>query len=54
MRKLTVFNFTTLNGCFKGPNEDISWHQHGEEEGAYSAEMLEAGNVLILERAWKP
>jgi len=31
MRKLTVFNFMTLNGFYKGPNEDISWHKQGDK-----------------------
>jgi hypothetical protein len=31
MGKLTVFNFITLNGFYKGLNEDIGWHKHGEK-----------------------
>lgn len=31
MSKLSVFNFTTLNGFYKGLDEDISWHVHGGE-----------------------
>lgn len=50
MRKLTVFNFITLNGFFKGPNEDISWHKHGGEESDYSAEGLKSGNTLLFGR----
>ncbi|MBI3606276.1 MAG: dihydrofolate reductase [Nitrospirae bacterium] len=50
MRKVTVFNFITLNGYFKGPNEDISWHNHGEEESKYSAESLKSGNTLLFGR----
>jgi dihydrofolate reductase len=50
MRKLSVFNFVTLNGCFKGPNGDLSWHKHGFEESEYSAEMLKAGNTLLFGR----
>jgi hypothetical protein len=48
MSKLSVFNFITLNGYFKGPNEDISWHKHGEEENEYSAESLKSGNILLF------
>ena len=31
MRKIIVFNFVTLNGFYKGPKRDISWHRHGVE-----------------------
>ena len=50
MRKLTVFNFVTLNGFYKGPKEDTSWHRHGGEESAYSARMLQLGNTLVFGR----
>lgn len=50
MRKVTVFNFVTLNGYFKGPNGDISWHRHGAEEGEYAAEGLQSGNTLLFGR----
>jgi len=50
MRKLTVFNFISLNGCYKGPLDDIGWHRHGAEEGEYSAEGLQADNILLFGR----
>jgi dihydrofolate reductase len=50
MRKVTVFNFITLNGYFKGRNGDISWHKHGAEENEYAAEMLKSGNTLLFGR----
>jgi len=50
MSKLTVFNFITLNGFFKGPNEDINWHRHCGEENEYSVESLKAGNTLLFGR----
>ena len=50
MRKLSVFEFTTLNGSFKGPGDDTSWHRHGGEESKYSEEMLNAGNTLLFGR----
>jgi len=50
MRKLTTFNFISLNGFFKGPDEDISWHKHGEEESKYSEEMLALNNILLFGR----
>jgi dihydrofolate reductase len=51
MRKLSAFNFLTLNGYFEGPAKgDISWHRHGGEEGEYSKESLKAGNMLLFGR----
>jgi dihydrofolate reductase len=50
MGKLNAFNFITLNGCFKGPGGDISWHKHGVEENEYAAEMLKSGNTLLFGR----
>jgi dihydrofolate reductase len=50
MRKLTVFNFITLDGYFKGPKGDISWHKHGKEENEYAAESLRSGNTLLFGR----
>jgi len=50
MRKLTVFNFVTLNGYFEGPKRDISWHRHGAEENAYAAEGLKSGSTLLFGR----
>ena len=50
MRKVTVFNFVTLNGYFEGPERDISWHKHGAEENEYAVEMLNSGNTLLFGR----
>jgi dihydrofolate reductase len=50
MRKLTVFNFVTLNGYYKGPKGDISWHRHGAEENEYSVEGLKSGSTLLFGR----
>ena len=50
MSKLTVFNFITLNGFYKDASNDISWHSHGEEEGGFSAEMLQQNNILLFGR----
>ena len=50
MGKLGVFNFTTLNGYFEGPNRDISWHRHGGEENEYAVEGLKSGSVLLFGR----
>jgi dihydrofolate reductase len=50
MGTLTVFNFITLNGFFKGPNEDISWHQHGAEENKFAGKMLKSESTLLFGR----
>jgi dihydrofolate reductase len=50
MRKLSSFTFITLNSCYRGPNEDISWHNHGPEESEYAVESLKAGNILLFGR----
>jgi dihydrofolate reductase len=50
MRKLTVFNFITLDGYYKDLQDDISWHRHGGEESEYSEESLEAENILLFGR----
>jgi dihydrofolate reductase len=50
VRKVSVFNFVTLNGYFEGPKRDISWHRHGEEENEYAAEGLKSGATLLFGR----
>ncbi|RXK58964.1 dihydrofolate reductase [Lacibacter luteus] len=50
MATLSSFTFLSLDGYYKGLNEDIGWHQHGEEEGQFSAESLQAGNILLFGR----
>ncbi len=50
MRKLTVFNFTTLNGYFKGPGDDTSWHSHDEEGSKFAQDALGADGILLFGR----
>ncbi len=50
MGKLIAYNFTTLNGYFKGPENDISWHRHGEEESGFASDNLEARATLLFGR----
>lgn len=50
MRKINAFIFLTLNGYFKGLNDDISWHLHGEEGNEFSQKQLEADNILLFGR----
>jgi dihydrofolate reductase len=50
MRKVTAFNFITLNGFYKGMDEDISWHRHGSQEAKFSEQSLERDNILLFGR----
>jgi dihydrofolate reductase len=51
MRKVTVFNFVTLNGYYKGPNGDISWHKDNDpEKNEYADEGLKSGSTLLFGR----
>lgn len=50
MRKLNVFNFVTLNGFYKGPQEDISWHRHGGDENEVATEGLSSDSIILLGR----
>ncbi|MBK7425637.1 MAG: dihydrofolate reductase family protein [Saprospiraceae bacterium] len=50
MRSISAFNFLTINGFYKGINEDISWHVHGEEGNQYSIDRLQSGNILLFGR----
>lgn len=50
MRKVTSFQFITLDGYYKDINNDIGWHKHGQEEGEYSAESLKSDNILLFGR----
>jgi dihydrofolate reductase len=52
MGKLSVFNFITLNGYYKGAKEDISWHKNnaGQEEGDYAAQGAQSESMLLFGR----
>jgi dihydrofolate reductase len=52
MGKLSVYNFVSANGYFKGPNEDISWaHQNpSQEESDFAAENAQGGAILLFGR----
>jgi dihydrofolate reductase len=50
MRKLNSFTFITLDGYYKGLDEDISWHRHGAEENEYAAEGAGSGSTLLFGR----
>src|SRR4051812_33928699 len=48
MRKINSFTFITLNGFFKGLNEDTSWHTHGGEAAKFSEEASQSQNILLF------
>jgi dihydrofolate reductase len=50
MRTISSFTFLTINGFYKGINNDISWHIHGEEGNQYSIDRLQSGNILMFGR----
>ncbi len=50
MASLSMYNFLTLNGFYKGKNEDISWHRHGADEAQFSKDSLQANNILLFGR----
>ena len=51
MGKVNVFNFITLNGFYKGPAEDISWHSQGSsEENDLAIEGLGSGGAILFGR----
>ncbi len=50
MAQLTVFNFITVNGAYKGPGGDIQWHRHGAEEQEYAATGANSPSTLLFGR----
>lgn len=50
MGRLSAYTFTTINGFFKGPDDDTSWHTHGEDEARYSVDSLQGGSTLVFGR----
>lgn len=53
MRKLSVFNFVSMNGYFAGPGGDISWHKDrpvDQEQEQFGKEGVQSDSVLIFGR----
>ena len=50
MGKLNSFTFITLNGYYKGSNEDISWHRHDGGTAEYAIDSSSSGNILLFGR----
>ena len=50
MARLTSFTFQSIDGFYKGPDEDVSWNRHGAEELAFSEAQLARGHTLVFGR----
>lgn len=50
MRKLSAFTFLSLNGYYKGDQNDISWHRHGGEENEFASDSMKSNNILLFGR----
>jgi dihydrofolate reductase len=52
MGKLSVYNFVSANGYFKGSNEDVSWaHQNSSPEVSdFAAQNAQSGDILVFGR----
>jgi len=50
MRKLSSFTSITLDGYYKGTNEDISWHMHEGEAAEFASASSQSGNALLFGR----
>ncbi|MEO6521395.1 MAG: dihydrofolate reductase family protein [Mucilaginibacter sp.] len=50
MRKLSVFNFISLDGYYKDLNNSMQWHEHGGEEADFSKESSQGGDILLFGR----
>ena len=52
MGKLSVYNFVSVNGYFKGLDEDVSWaHQNASKEVSdFAAENAQSGAILLFGR----
>jgi dihydrofolate reductase len=50
MRKVFLFNMTTLDGYFEGQNQDISWHNVDEEFNEFAIQQLDEIGTLLFGR----
>ena len=50
MRKVLFFMFTSLDGYFEGPNNDINWHNFDDEMNQLSIEQLDSVDMLLFGR----
>lgn len=50
MNKLTVFNFTTLNGFYKDSTNGIGWHNHDQDGDNHAADSMRTQSTLLFGR----
>lgn len=50
MRKVLFFMFTSLDGYFEGPNNDITWHNFDDDMNQLSIEQLNSVDMLLFGR----
>lgn len=50
MGKVVVFNLTSLDGYFEGPNRNIDWHHVDDEFNEFAIEQLNTVNTLLFGR----
>ncbi|MGX5820733.1 dihydrofolate reductase family protein [Chitinophaga lutea] len=50
MARLSAFIFLTINGFYKGPHEDISWHPHDSEGDELAVNSMQDGHILLFGR----
>jgi len=50
MRKVFLFNMTTLDGFFEGSNQDISWHNVDAEFNEFAIDQLKQVDTLLFGR----
>jgi len=48
MGTLHAFTFITLNGFYKGLDEDISWHRHAAEERSFASDSMEGRKSILV------
>lgn len=50
MRKVTLFNFITLDGFFEDENRSIEWHNVDDEFNEFAIEQLNTTDLLLFGR----
>jgi dihydrofolate reductase len=50
MGKIIVFNLTTLDGYFEGPNHEIDWHHVDDEFNEFAIDQLNTADTLLFGR----
>jgi dihydrofolate reductase len=50
MGKVILFNLTTLDGFFEGPQREIDWHHVDEEFNDFAIEQLKNADTLLFGR----